>query len=135
MDELLGAILGAIFELLIDCLFEVMLAEGAGLLSRLIRRFRVSVRRSNPIVATVVFALVGLGLGFFSVVLAPHPLLHPSRFHGVSLLISPVISGLVMAWIGRAWRRRGRDAVQIESFSYGFVFALAIALVRFGMVG
>jgi LytS/YehU family sensor histidine kinase len=86
----------------------------------------VSVRRSNPVVATVVFTLVGVGFGFLSACIFPHPLVRPSRFHGISLLISPVLTGLVMALIGRAWRRRGRTSVRIESFGYGFTFALAI---------
>jgi hypothetical protein len=39
-----------------------------------------------------------------------------------------------MALIGRNVRRRGKSPVQIESFTYGFTCALAIALVRFLMV-
>ena len=134
MEELLGAILGGLFELLAELLLEVALGALAGILSRLIRRFRVSVRRGNPVVATVVFSLVGVSFGFLSAWMFPHPLVHPSRFHGVSVLISPVLTGLVMAWIGRAWQRRGRSSVRIESFGYGFTFALAMALVRFWLV-
>jgi hypothetical protein len=64
----------------------------------------------------------------------PHPLVHTSKLHGISLLFSPVATGLVMAYIGRVWRRRGRTSVRIESFSYGFTFALAMALIRFWLV-
>jgi hypothetical protein len=131
MEDLLGAILGGLLELLAEFLLEVALGALAGLLSRLARRFRVTVRRSDPVVATVVFTLVGAGFGFLSAVIFPFPLVHPSRFHGISLLISPVLTGFVMAWIGRAWKRRGRASVRIESFGYGFTFALAVALVRF----
>jgi hypothetical protein len=134
MEELIGAILGGILEIICEFLLELTLAAVAGLLSRALRRFVVTVRRGNPIVSTVVFALVGAGFGFVSAFIFPHPLLHPSRFHGISLLISPVLTGLVMAWIGRAWRRRGRASVRIESFGYGFTFALAMALVRFWLV-
>ncbi|HTT58327.1 MAG TPA: hypothetical protein VMF63_14525 [Opitutaceae bacterium] len=131
MEEL---ILGAIFELLAEFLLEVALGALAALISRAFRRFVVTVRRGNPITARVVFMLVGLACGFLSAGIFPHPLVHPSRFHGISLLISPVLTGLVMAWIGRAWRRRGRSSVRIESFGYGFTFALAMALVRFWML-
>ncbi len=45
-----------------------------------------------------------------------------------------MIACLVMAFIGRTLRRRGRNSVPIESFGYGFTFALAMALVRFWLV-
>jgi LytS/YehU family sensor histidine kinase len=134
IGELIGAILLGIAELVAEVLMEAAFAELAGLLARLVRRFRVSVRRGNPVVATVVFTFVGVALGFLSAFIFPHPLVRPSRFHGISLLISPVLTGLVMALIGRAWRRRGRTPVRIESFGYGFTFALAMALVRFWLV-
>ena len=64
----------------------------------------------------------------------PNPLVHPSKSHGISLLISPVITGLVMGLTGRIVRRRGKTPVQIESFAYGFTFAFAFALIRILMV-
>ncbi len=134
MEDLLGAILAGIVEFLAEVLLEAAFGEMAGLLSRAVRRFRVAVRRSSPIVATVVFSLVGVAFGFLSAWMFPHPLVHTSKLHGISLLFSPVVTGLVMAYIGRAWRRRGRTSVQIESFSYGFTFALAMALIRFWLV-
>jgi hypothetical protein len=39
-----------------------------------------------------------------------------------------------MALIGKAMRRRGRTSAKIESFGYGFMFALGMALVRFALV-
>lgn len=134
MDELIGAILGGLLELLAEFLLEAALGELAGLLSRLVRRFTITVRRGNPVVTTVTFILVGVAFGFLSAWIFPHPLVHPSRFHGISLLVSPVLTGFAMTWIGRAWRRRGRDSVRIESFGYGFTFAFAVALIRFWLV-
>ena len=64
----------------------------------------------------------------------PHPLVHPSKLHGIRLLISPMISGLVLGGIGRTVRQRGRTPVQIESFCWGFTFAFAVALTRLLMV-
>ncbi len=134
MEELIGAILGGILELVAEFLLELLFAELAGLLARLVRRFPVTVRRSDPFMVTAVFTLVGVAFGFLSTWIFPHPLVHPSRFHGMSLLISPLLTGLVLAWIGRAWKRRGRSSVRIESFGYGFTFALAMALIRFWLV-
>jgi hypothetical protein len=130
MEELLGTILVGIVELLGEVLLEGAFGELTGLLSRVVRRFRVTVRRSNPILATVVFALVGVAFGFLSAWMFPHPLVHPSKVHGISLLISPIVAGPLMAQIGRTLRSWGRQSVRIESFGYGFVFAFAMAVVR-----
>ena len=73
---------------------------------------------------------MGLGLGFLSSLVLPHPLVHPSKLHGISLLISPVITGLIMGMVGQMVRRRGNTPVRIESFAYGFTFAFAFALLR-----
>ena len=127
MEDLLGFIL----ELLFEALFEFILGAIVAVAYRLLRHFRVTARRGNPILATAMLITIGLFLGFLSVLFFPHPLVHPSKLHGISLLISPALTGLGMAAIGSRVRRRGRLPVQIESFGYGFAFAFAIALIRF----
>ncbi|UWZ86427.1 hypothetical protein [Occallatibacter riparius] len=131
MDELLGAIFGFLFELLGEFLFELLLALIADGLSRLLRKFFVSTHRAGPLLTIFLFALAGLAAGFLSVWIFPHPLVHPSRFHGISLILSPLAMGCVMGFLGQGIRRRGRRPVAIESFRYGFTFALAMAIVRF----
>lgn len=130
MEDLLGLIL----ELVLDAAFEMILGAMVAGAYRAVRRFRVSARRGNPLVAAVILIIAGALLGFLSATIFPHPLVHPSKHHGVSLLISPVITGLVMSAIGRGVRRRGRVPVPIESFGYGFAFAFAFALIRILMV-
>jgi hypothetical protein len=39
-----------------------------------------------------------------------------------------------MSLIGRGIRGSGRESIQIESFGYAFVFAFAMAVVRFVLV-
>jgi hypothetical protein len=134
MDELLGAIVGFIFELLGELLFELLMALIADGLSRLLRKFFVTTYRVGQLPAMILFALAGLGAGFLSVWMFPHPLVHPSRFHGISLILSPLVLGGLMGFMGQGIRRRGKRPVAIESFRYGFTFALAIALVRFLLV-
>ena len=134
MEELLGAILGEIAQLIAEFLLEAAFAELAGILSRVFRLFRVKLLRANPVVATVAFSLVGVCYGFLSVWLFPHHLVHPTRVHGISLLISPLLTGLLMAQIGRTVRRWGRQSARIESFGCGFMFAFGMGLVRFWLV-
>jgi hypothetical protein len=73
--------------------------------------------------------LLGAATGALSVLIFPHPLFHHSHVHGVSLVISPVVTGLVMSQIGSVQRRRGRESTPMDW--YGFVFALAMAAMRF----
>jgi hypothetical protein len=61
----------------------------------------------------------------------PHPLVHPSRFPGISVIISPVLAGLGMSFVGSMQRKHNRKVMQVESFGYGFAFAFGMALVRF----
>jgi hypothetical protein len=59
--------------------------------------------------------------------------MHPSRLHGVSVIVSPLITGFVMSQLGRLLRNHDREVTPVEGFGYGFVFAFAMALVRFLM--
>lgn len=133
MEDLIEVLLGAIFEIFGEALLQILMEIIAALLSRAIRKLFVISRRLGPELIALILAVAGGAAGLFSLMIFPHPLVHPSRFHGVSLLISPVATGLVMALIGRTIRRRGWKPVRIESFGYGFVFALAMQLIRFAL--
>lgn len=47
------------------------------------------------------------------------------------MIISPVLAGLGMSFVGSMQRKSNRKVMQIESFGYGFAFAFGMALVRF----
>ena len=126
--------LGFLFELLIEALFEIGISVMVAGAYRLLRRFWVTARRGNPVVAASILLAIGAAFGLLTDAVVPHPLVPPSKLHGISLLISPVIAGLAMATIGDGVRRRGRLPVRIESFSYGFTFAFAFSLIRILLV-
>src|ERR1700738_1611394 len=113
MEDFFAGLLGLIFEILAEALVQILLGVAADVLSRAIRKFFVAARRVGRVLSTLVFAVAGYAAGFFSIIVFPHPLVHPSHFHGVSLLISPVVTGLAMALIGNVVRRRGRKSVPI----------------------
>ena len=127
-------LLGFIFELLFEALIEFGLGAAIAGAYRLARHFRITARRGSPIVAAAILITVGAVLGLLSAMLFPHPLMQRSKVHGISLLLSPVLTGLGMAAVGRGVQRRGRVPVRIESFAYGFAFAFALALIRFLLV-
>lgn len=133
MDEILGAIIAAVFELFAE-VFLVILAEAFTVFLGRVFGEVFGDEEYSPVVAFFGYGLLGLLAGGVSVWLFPHPLVHPSRLHGISLLLSPLITGAVMSTIGFMLRRKGKEPARIESFTYGFVFALGMSLIRFFFV-
>ena len=121
-------------ELLLEILLEPLIAIiGEILVEAVLHKFaRIRwVRRTTRVVATAIMYFgVGLVVGFFSVLIFSKPFVRSSTLHGISLLITPGLGGVVMSYI--AWLRvRTWDwTIRIETFFYGFVFAFAIALLR-----
>lgn len=88
-------------------------------------------RPPNPWLAALGYALFGAIFGALSLLVFPaHLVGQPWRI--INLVLTPVAAGLVMTAMG-AWRaRRGDALLRIDRFSYGYLFALTLALVRFG---
>jgi hypothetical protein len=134
MEDFFLALLSGAAELLVEVVFQWIAEEFTVATIRSVRNATRKSRAINPVLAVMGYLLLGVGFGALSVFLFPHPLVHPSRFHGISLILSPLITGLIMSQIGLLHRHKGRDSLQIESFGYGFTFALGVALVRFFFV-
>jgi len=126
MDELLAAIVAEIAEVLLEIASELLLS----LFARIIGKLLTATIEHGPVAASIGVAFLGAASGALSLAIFPHPLVHPSRIHGMSLIASPFITGLVMSQIGHLLRRRGKRTIRIESFGYGFLFAFAMAVIR-----
>jgi hypothetical protein len=130
VEELLAALLYGIFELFAEVVLEVLCEAGFSALLRFIRGVFSEWEFESPIFAGFSYFLFGVVAGIASFFLFPHPLIHPSRFRGISLLISPLATGLIMSQIGMFLRRRSKRTVRIESFLYGFAFAFGMTVIR-----
>ena len=124
-------LIGLILEPLLEAFFEFLAALLADVILRSLGELFEPLETQNSLLATVGHAIFGLALGGLSLVFVPYRLVHPSKIHGASLIISPVITGALLSWTGALLRKRDKKAMQIETFGYGFVFAFGIALVRF----
>jgi hypothetical protein len=131
MEEFLAALLSGLLEILVEVFFQVAIEAIVGLIARSVRNLFSETSAVSPILAAIGYLLLGLLAGGLSVLLIPHRLVPPSRIHGISLLVSPLLTGLIMSQVGALLRRKGKRAVQIESFAYGFTFALGVAIIRF----
>jgi hypothetical protein len=85
----------------------------------------------DPVAVSGIYFALGAFAGGFSLLIFPHAVVRPSRVPGISLLISPTVTGAIMSLIGFILRRKGKRAVQLEAFWYGFALAFGMALVRF----
>ncbi|MGB2897751.1 MAG: hypothetical protein WBB89_00705 [Candidatus Acidiferrum sp.] len=131
MGELLFELLLAFAELFLEVLLEFAGEALLDLALRVVAEVFESFRVAGPVIASVGYTLLGALAGGFSLVIFPHPLVHPSRLHGINLLVSPAVTGLVMSLIGSTLSRQGKKVTQIESFRYGFAFAFGMALIRY----
>jgi hypothetical protein len=127
MEIIAELFLGFILEVLIPLVGEFSVEV---LVYCLGEPFRARERR-NAVLAGIGYYLIGLMLGGVSLLIFPQSFVRSERFHGINLLITPLVSGLVMGAFGRWRERHGKTILRLDSFVYGFVFAFAMALVRF----
>ncbi|HEV8134492.1 MAG TPA: hypothetical protein VGP85_07445 [Pyrinomonadaceae bacterium] len=121
-------------ELLLQIFLEFLVqVVGGVLLDLILHSFSRVPRLSkglNSLHTAFLFFVVGSAIGGFSILFFPQAFIRSSTLHGISLVITPTIAGLVMSAIGWFRLRQGKLVVHLESFSYGFIFAFGMALVR-----
>jgi hypothetical protein len=131
MLEFLLGLLEIVFEVFGEFLLELIAEFIGDLVMRSVVAFFEMDEFESPVLAAVMYLFLGACLGGLSLLIAPHPLFHRSRFQGISLLISPVLAGSAMSSVGSMLRSRNLKTIQLETFGCGFAFALGIALIRF----
>ena len=114
-------------ELLLQLVFEVF---GGLALRSLGEPFR---RREpiNPVFAAVGYTLFGAMAGGISLWIAPSLFIETEWLRVLNLIATPMAAGVLMAALGAWRRRRGEGFIRLDRFGYGFLFALAMAGVRF----
>jgi hypothetical protein len=126
MIEFLLEVLG---ELLLQFVAEVLLELG---LHALVEPFQ---KRPNPWLAAMGYLCFGVAAGGLSLLLVPSHLVTTKALRILNVIITPLAVGALMAAIG-VWRtRRGQQLFRIDRFAYGYLFAVALALVRYRFAG
>lgn len=83
----------------------------------------------NPWLASIGYFIFGAIGGGISLLIFPTHLVAES-LRWVNLVFTPVAVGLLMCGLG-AWRaKHGQTVLRIDRFSYGFLFAFSLALIR-----
>lgn len=121
MLELVLEVLG---EFLLQVVGEAFLELGFHSLAEPFRK------PPNPWLAALGYALFGAIFGGLSLLVFPANLV-PPPWRLVNLVVTPLAVGGIMVLMG-AWRaKRGQPVLRIDRFSYGYLFALSLAFIRF----
>ena len=111
-------------EFIVQILLEALAEAGLHAMAEPLRK------PPNPWLAALGYLLFGTLVGGASVLVFPHNMV-PEPWRITNLLVTPVAAGVMMSALG-AWReRRGQSRIRIDRFSYGYLFAFGLALVRF----
>jgi hypothetical protein len=131
--ELLAEIAAALIGFLVEALFEIFAQIVAELLAEIgLRSLAEPFKRSEEInpIAGVGYSLYGAIVGGLSLFL-PRVFTAPTWMRLLNLLITPIVCGLIMAYVGKIRARRGDVPMRMDTFMYGYLFALAMAIVRY----
>lgn len=127
LAEALFMLLGWVAEIVLQVAFEALAEMGI----RTLREPFKPARETSPLVAAVGYAIYGALVGAVSLWFFPAPWLEAPWARIANLAVAPLAAGAVMSLLG-AWRRgRGQSLIRLDRFSYGVLFALSMALVRF----
>ncbi|WP_415840409.1 hypothetical protein [Roseateles saccharophilus] len=88
-------------------------------------------RQPNVWFAVLGYLVLGALFGALSLWLLPHHLTRDGWPRLVNLVFTPVAAGLAMTLLGHWRARRGDPVLRIDRFACGYLFALAMAVVRF----
>jgi uncharacterized membrane protein len=126
---------GFLLELIIQFVLEFILQVVAEILVEFgmyeVRNLFGGKRGWSTFLALVGHISLGAAVGALSILVFPHSFIHSNRFHGISLLVTPVLAGLAMSAVGWARKKREQNLIRLDTFVYGAVFAFGFALVRF----
>lgn len=120
------------FEFLFEIFGEFLLQVFGELLFEYGFRFLAAPfeKRPHPWIAAAGYVIFGLLLGALSLLVFPHNFV-PRPWRLANLLLTPLAVGAAMSLLG-AWREgRGQRVLRIDRFAWGYLFALAVAVVRF----
>jgi hypothetical protein len=92
-------------------------------------------RRAHPILAGVSAFLLGGLIGSITSWLWPVRLFSPGPVRGLSVVVTPILNGILMHWYGTWRERRGSERFFLATFWGGAMFGLGVSLVRLLMIG
>jgi hypothetical protein len=121
-----GGLLELVLEILAQAAFELLAELGVRCLAEPFKR----PEPASPVMAAAGYLIYGAIAGGLSLLL-PKMFVISKSLRLVNLIVTPIVCGFVMAWFGRFRERRGAETVRLDTFMYGYLFALSMAVVRY----
>lgn len=116
-----------LFELILEVVVEIIFAFGGEGLVHSMRKERYA----NPLLAALGYALLGGLAGALGLLILPQRVFPIVGVRGISLILAPIATGLLMKTYGDFRRRHGHTTSGLATFWGGAIFAFSMALVRF----
>jgi hypothetical protein len=85
-------------------------------------------------VACAGLLIAGAALGGVSFWVWPHRLVEPGPLPGISVIVSPIVNGLLTDAVGSFRANHGKRRTALGTFWGGACFALGMAAVRFALL-
>lgn len=126
MLELLEFLLGVFFE----AFAEFILTLGLESIGNALK----STREASAALAIAGAAIIGAICGFVSFIIFRQPIVGPGPFPGISLVLAPIVSGVLMNAVGARRRAAGKDTTILATFWGAAIFALSMAAARFLLI-
>lgn len=129
--EIILQIFGWLLQFLGELVMQVIIEVIAELIGHSIKTPFRRTKPINPWLAVTGYFLFGTVAGGISLWLFPENFIHAPWLRLTNLILTPLAAGIVMSALG-AWRRRKeQQLIRLDTFAYGFCFALAMTLIRF----
>ncbi len=129
--EILVRILWWIIQFIGEAVLQIF---GEALFELGFRSLREPFRRPrplHPVLAAFGYLLFGLIAGGLSLWIFPVLFIDATWLRVVNVVLTPIVAGFAMSVLGSYRRRRGQEIIRLDTFSYGALFALGMAVVRF----
>ena len=119
-----------IIQIILEALLEIL---GAALVEILVSTGRIPWvnQAATKFVTGLILFAVGAFIGLVSLAIFPHAIVHSESLPGVSLVITPVLTGAAMVGLVWLYRKRETPVIRLGHFAIGYVVAFGMALVRF----
>jgi hypothetical protein len=126
MEALFAMLLEFFGELLLQVIVELLAEFGFHIIREPFRK------QPSAWLAALGYALFGAVAGGISLLVAPTLFISAHGARVANVVLTPLIAGATMAVVGK-WRRGQEEVPEawLARFIYGYIFALAMALIRF----
>ena len=114
-------------EIILQIIAELLVEVGLNGLAEIVR----PKYKRSAFFAIIGYGILGSIVGGLSLLVFPDLLLE-NKLHAVgNIIVTPILAGLMMSIVGQIKTKRGKDIIRMDSFLFGFTFAISMALTRY----